>query len=419
MGVHADAAARSRRAARAASRPGRSHLLMKVSSGSPRVAADLEQLERLGLDALGRVEHHHRGVGRGQHPVGVLGEVAVAGGVEQVHDVVAVGELQHRRGDRDAALLLQLHPVRRGRPPALAGLDRPGAGGEGAAVEQELLGEGGLAGVGVADDGEGAAPGRLAHRLGDGLCGRGHRGVQSAQRPTRSRRWCSARNPAAGGRLDEGRLEPLLDRHGHGEVGHDAAVGADQVVVVAGQVLGQLEPGELVAAGDALDHPGGLQHAEVAVHRALREALAPGDHLGGGEGAVGLGQDPDQGLAVGRVALARPADTARHLDVEVVEGGGGRGGHGRSTLPGPCRLRTSEKAGDPRRAGGPDFPSDPRGRNMTATQPAGADRRSSAVADPRDARGAGCRDRSTVRTPHEATPCTTTSPSRRRPPPRD
>ncbi len=41
-----------------------------------------------GLDALGGAEHHHRGVGGGQHPVGVLGEVAVARGVEQVDDAV-------------------------------------------------------------------------------------------------------------------------------------------------------------------------------------------------------------------------------------------------------------------------------------------------------------------------------------------
>ena len=58
-----------------------------VDEGEQRQAAGpahLEQLERLRLDALGRVEHHDRGVGGGQHPVGVLGEVAVARGVEQV-----------------------------------------------------------------------------------------------------------------------------------------------------------------------------------------------------------------------------------------------------------------------------------------------------------------------------------------------
>ena len=145
-------------------------LVDEAQQRQPALAAHVEQLEGLGLDALGRVEHHDRGVGRGQHAVGVLGEVAVAGSVEQVHDDLvpatggrarAVGELQHRRGDRDAALLLERHPVRRRRAPPLAGLDRAGLVGERAAVEQELLGQRGLARVGVRDDGEGTAPAGL------------------------------------------------------------------------------------------------------------------------------------------------------------------------------------------------------------------------------------------------------------------
>ena len=40
--------------------------------------AHLEQLDRLRLDALRRVDHHHRRVDRGEHAVGVLGEVLVA-----------------------------------------------------------------------------------------------------------------------------------------------------------------------------------------------------------------------------------------------------------------------------------------------------------------------------------------------------
>ena len=79
------------------SRPGRSHLLRNVSTGRRARPTDLEQLERLGLDALRRVEHHHRGIDGGEHAVGVLGEVAVARGVEQVDDVVPVRELQHGR----------------------------------------------------------------------------------------------------------------------------------------------------------------------------------------------------------------------------------------------------------------------------------------------------------------------------------
>ena len=142
------------------SRPGTVVLVEEREHRQAAGPADLEQLERLGLDALGRVEHHHDGVDAGEHAVGVLGEVAVAGRVEQVDDVVAVRELQHRRADRDAALALQLHPVRRRRPPPVAGLDRAGPL-HGAGVEQELLGQRRLAGVGVADDGERAPAGRL------------------------------------------------------------------------------------------------------------------------------------------------------------------------------------------------------------------------------------------------------------------
>ena len=134
--------------------------------------AHLEQLEGLGLDALGHVEHHDRGVGGGQDPVGVLREVAVTRGVEQVDHVVPVGELQHRRGDGDAPLLLHRHPVRGGLAPPGPRLDRPRLGHR-PGVEQELLGERGLAGVGVADDGEGSPPGRLFANAGAGRPGQG------------------------------------------------------------------------------------------------------------------------------------------------------------------------------------------------------------------------------------------------------
>jgi hypothetical protein len=47
-------------------------------------AADLDQLLGALLDALGAVDHHQRGVDGGEHAVGVLAEVGVAGRVEQV-----------------------------------------------------------------------------------------------------------------------------------------------------------------------------------------------------------------------------------------------------------------------------------------------------------------------------------------------
>src|SRR4051812_44075889 len=54
--------------------------------------------------------------------------------------------------------------------------------------------------------------------------------------------------PEAGRRGDgrHRRRERLLDLIVGGHVGHRAARGADQVVVVLGEVLGELEPGELV-----------------------------------------------------------------------------------------------------------------------------------------------------------------------------
>jgi hypothetical protein len=132
------------------------HLVDEGDNGRIPQAADVKQLQRLRLHALGRVDHHHGGVHRREHAVGVLREVFVARCVEQVDGVARVLELHHRAGDRDATLLLHFHPVRSRMtrtPPRLhrAGqLDRP-------AEEQQLLGQGGLAGVRVGDDCERAA----------------------------------------------------------------------------------------------------------------------------------------------------------------------------------------------------------------------------------------------------------------------
>ena len=123
-------------------------------------AADLQQPARLRLDAVGRVDHHQRRVDRGQHAVGVLREVLVAGRVEQVDHAVAVLHLHHRARDRDAALLLDLHPVGRRVARRLARLHRAGDL-DRAGEQQQLLGQRGLAGVGVGNDREGAAAAHL------------------------------------------------------------------------------------------------------------------------------------------------------------------------------------------------------------------------------------------------------------------
>ncbi len=99
--------------------------------------------------------------------VGVLGEVLVAGRVEQVDHVVAVLHLHHRAGHRDAALFLDLHPVRGGVTRGLARLDRTGDL-DRAREQQQLLGQRRFTRVGVRDDGKGAAA--------PGFRGVGHKG---------------------------------------------------------------------------------------------------------------------------------------------------------------------------------------------------------------------------------------------------
>ena len=132
-------------------------LVDKGEDGDVAHGADLEKLSGLRLDALGGVNDHDGGVRRHEGAVGVLGEVLVARGVEDIDAVALVLKLHDGGGDGDAALLFQLHPV--GDGVARGGLafdgarqlDRP-------AVEQELFGQRGFARVRVGDDGEGSAP---------------------------------------------------------------------------------------------------------------------------------------------------------------------------------------------------------------------------------------------------------------------
>ena len=143
------------------------HLVHEREDRDTAHSADAEELLGLGLDALGAVDHHDRGVGGHEGAVRVLGEVLVAGGIENVHAAAAIGELEHRGGDGNTALLLDVHPVGDRMAGVLLALDRTG-GLDGAGVEQELLGKGGLAGVGVRDDRERATRGDLRGVRGHG-----------------------------------------------------------------------------------------------------------------------------------------------------------------------------------------------------------------------------------------------------------
>ena len=129
-------------------------------------AADLEQLAGLFLDTLRGVDDHDRAVDRGQRAVGVFREILVARRVEQVEGEAVMLEAHHRGRHRNAALALHLQPVRARTPLLAARLHRTGHL-DGAGEQQQLLGQRGLAGVGMRDDREGAATRDLGADVGD------------------------------------------------------------------------------------------------------------------------------------------------------------------------------------------------------------------------------------------------------------
>jgi hypothetical protein len=111
------------------------------------------------------------------------------------------------------------------------------------------------------------------------------------------------------------RLEGGARRH----VDDPSAGRADQVVVMVGEVLGELEARELVAGGDAPHHAGALEVGEVAVGRAARHV---GDVVGdvGDAGRVAQGGEQfDDRLAPGGVALVHAAQMDFDQFVQIVD----------------------------------------------------------------------------------------------------
>ena len=102
------------------------------------------------------------------------------------------------------------------------------------------------------------------------------------------------------------------------------------MVVVLGEVLGQLEPGELVLGRDPPDDPGTLEIDQMAVGRAprdLRELAAISEML---TGWPGRGEQVDDGPPPGRVAQVDPPEP--DLDELVQVGVGGSDVDGLSPL---------------------------------------------------------------------------------------
>jgi len=75
------------------------HLVHESEDRDAAAAADLEELASLGFDALAGVDDHDDGIHCGEDAVGILGEILVAGGVQEIDAVAGVIELEDRRAN--------------------------------------------------------------------------------------------------------------------------------------------------------------------------------------------------------------------------------------------------------------------------------------------------------------------------------
>lgn len=109
-----------------------------------------------------------------------------------------------------------------------------------------------------------------------------------------------------------------LDVVGHDHVPHRPALRADEMVVVTGEVLNQLEAGPVAGGHDLADHPGAFEHRQVPIHRALRKSGIGLQDLGDRQRVVGGSEDLDELASTGRVALSVVGQATRSDGVHVV-----------------------------------------------------------------------------------------------------
>ena len=166
----------------------------------PMTPADLEELSRLRLDAVRCVDHHHDAVGSDERAIRIFAEVLMARRVEQRHAPPLNLELERRGCNRNAALLLELHPVGRRGLAILAAANRAGQL-DRAGIQQQLLGERRLARVGMRDNGERPAARDLALKLAlDGLVENHLRGCPTNSSPASSQSKLGCPSGTAGSR---------------------------------------------------------------------------------------------------------------------------------------------------------------------------------------------------------------------------
>lgn len=113
-------------------------------------------------------------------------------------------------------------------------------------------------------------------------------------------------------------LEGPFEPGGHREVDHCAAGGAHEVMVMPGEVLGQLEPSVIIGGDHPMDYPGFLQLRQVSVDRALCQRATLGEDLGQGERHACRNQDVDERTPRLGIALPPQLEPFGHLVVDMV-----------------------------------------------------------------------------------------------------
>lgn len=88
--------------------------------------------------------------------------------------------------------------------------------------------------------------------------------------------------------------------------------------MVLGQVLGQLEPREVLAGHDPAHDVRSFKDCKVPIDRALSEALALGQNLGDRERLGRSGDDLDDRTPLRCIALAVAAQPPGHLQMQLI-----------------------------------------------------------------------------------------------------
>ena len=114
-------------------------------------------------------------------------------------------------------------------------------------------------------------------------------------------------------------IDQVFELVRHGEVLDGAAHRADEVMVMlSGELIGDLEVAVLIGGDDSPDHPGVDELGEVAVGGALGEVVVVGQDLGQGDRSVSSLERFDNRPPRGGVALAMAAQDLGYGVVQVV-----------------------------------------------------------------------------------------------------